>query len=88
MSQQFVFDLAKSDLAYYYKQCINGIEEVSRKAWELFNNPDLTPRDKLLALRVIKDSNESKFMLFERGPSIMSIIAMDDRVRTIENCQE
>ncbi len=22
MSQQFVFDLAKSDLAYYYKQCI------------------------------------------------------------------
>ncbi len=32
MSQQFVFDLAKSDLAYYYKQCINGIEEVRRKA--------------------------------------------------------
>jgi transposase len=23
MSQQFVFDLAKSDLAYYYKQCID-----------------------------------------------------------------
>ena len=32
MSQQFVFDLAKSDLAYHYKQCINGIEEVRRKA--------------------------------------------------------
>src|SRR5215212_457235 len=32
MSQQFVFDLAKSDLAYYYQQCINGIEEVRRKA--------------------------------------------------------
>jgi transcriptional antiterminator len=30
MSQQFVFDLAKSDLAYYYKACINGIEEVRR----------------------------------------------------------
>jgi hypothetical protein len=25
MSQQFVFDLAKSDLAYYYKQSIDGI---------------------------------------------------------------
>jgi hypothetical protein len=35
MSQQFVFDLAKSDLAYYYKQCINGIEEVRRKTWKL-----------------------------------------------------
>jgi IS30 family transposase len=30
MSQRFVFDLAKSDLAYYYKQCIDGIEEVRR----------------------------------------------------------
>jgi hypothetical protein len=25
MSQQFAFDLAKSDLAYYYKQSIDGI---------------------------------------------------------------
>jgi IS30 family transposase len=36
LSQQFVFDLAKSDLAYYYKQCIDGIEEVRRKAWDMF----------------------------------------------------
>ena len=35
LSQQFVFDLAKSDLAYYYKQCIDGIEEVRWKGWEL-----------------------------------------------------
>ncbi len=27
LSQQFVFDLAKSDLAYYYKQSIDEIEE-------------------------------------------------------------
>ncbi len=26
MSRQFVFDLAKSDLAFYYRQCIDGIE--------------------------------------------------------------
>ena len=26
LSQRFVFDLAKSDLAYYYKQCIDGIQ--------------------------------------------------------------
>lgn len=33
MSQQFVNDLAKSDLAYCYKQCLVGIEEVERKIW-------------------------------------------------------
>ena len=61
LSQQFVFDLAKSDLAYYYKQCIDGIEEVRRKGWEIFkgqNNSNLTPRDKLLALKVIRECNE------------------------------
>ena len=31
LSQRFVFDLARSDLAYCYKQCIDGIEEVRRK---------------------------------------------------------
>jgi hypothetical protein len=35
LSQQFVFDLAKYDLAYYYKQCIDGVEEVRRKGWEI-----------------------------------------------------
>ena len=28
-----VFDLAKSDLAYYYKQSIDGIEEAKKEAW-------------------------------------------------------
>jgi hypothetical protein len=32
MSQQFIFDLAKSDLAYYYKQSIDGIEEAKKEA--------------------------------------------------------
>ena len=30
LSQRFVYDLAKSDLAFYYKQCLVGIEEVKR----------------------------------------------------------
>src|ERR687897_637646 len=62
MSQQFVFDLAKSDLAYHYQQCINGIEEVRRKAWELIRDDNkeeqqqqqsLTLKDKLLVLKLI-----------------------------------
>ena len=56
LSQRFVFDLAKSDLAYYYKQCLDGIEEVRRKGWEIFKEQDssnLTPRDRLLALKEV-----------------------------------
>ena len=62
MSQQFVYDLAKSDLAYYYKDCINGVEEVRRKAWEIHNSDNTkSTRDKLLALKVIIEANKGKF---------------------------
>src|SRR6476660_223905 len=85
LSQRFVFDLAKSDLAYYYKQCVDGIEEVRRKGWEIFkgqnNNSNLTSRDKLLDLKVIRECNEAKFALFKEGPSIMHIKSLEERRR-------
>jgi DNA-binding transcriptional ArsR family regulator len=90
LSQQFVFDLAKSDLAYYYKQC-DGIEEVRRKGWEIFkgqnNNSNLTPKDKLLALKVIRECNEAKFALFKEGPSIMNVKTLKERLEKIEDRQ-
>ena len=62
LSQRFVFDLAKSDLAYYYKRCLDGIEEVRRKGWEIFKgqNDNLTPKDKLLAMKVIRELQRSQ----------------------------
>jgi IS30 family transposase len=104
LSQQFVFDLAKSDLAYYYKQCIDGIEEVRRKAWDMFkakkkksnsdevdgtnnsssNDDELVPRDKLLALKVIRECNEAKYSLFQQGPSIMNVKSLEERLIKIE----
>ena len=85
LSQRFVFDLAKSDLAYYYKQCIDGIEEVRRKGWEIFKEFNLTPRDKLLALKVIRECDEAKFALFKEGPSIMHIKSLEERLDNIES---
>jgi hypothetical protein len=90
LSQRFVFDLVKSDLAYYYKQCIDRIEEVRRKGWEIIkghNNGNLTPKDKLLALKIIKECNEVKFALFKEGPSIMIIKSLEKKLQNIESRQ-
>jgi IS30 family transposase len=91
MSQQFVFDLAKSDLAYHYQQCINGIEEVRRKAWELIRDDNkeeqqqsLTLKDKLLVLKLIKECEEGKFALFKEGPSILNVKSLEERIYQIE----
>jgi len=92
MSQQFVFDLAKSDLAYHYKQCINGIEEIRRKAWELLRDEEeeqqlLTLREKLLILKLIKECEEGKFTMFKDGPSIMNVKSLEERINKIETGQ-
>ena len=90
MSQQFVFDLAKSDLAYHYQQCINGIEEVRRKAWELLKDDEeeqqqlVTLKDKLLILKLIKECEEGKFALFKDGPSILNVKSLEERIHQIE----
>jgi IS30 family transposase len=93
MSQQFVFDLAKSDLAYHYQQCINGIEEVRRRAWELIRDDNkeeeeqqqsLTLKDKLLVLKLIKECEEGKFALFKDGPSILNVKSLEERIYHIE----
>jgi DNA-binding transcriptional ArsR family regulator len=79
MSQKFVYDLVKSDLAYYYKQCLDGIEEVRRRGWKIFKmTVNLTPKDKLLALKVIMECNEAKFVLFKEGPAIMQVKSMEE----------
>jgi DNA-binding transcriptional ArsR family regulator len=86
MSKQFVYDIAKSDLTYYYKQCLDGIEGVKRKSWDIFNkSADLTTRDKLLALKLITDCNEAQFELFKEGPTIMQVKSMEERLANIES---
>jgi Holliday junction resolvase RusA-like endonuclease len=92
-SQQFVYDLAKSDLAFYYKQCLDGIEEVRRKSWEIYNNDRSSHRsdfltnakDKLLCLKLIKECNEAKFALLKDGPSIINLRLLEERISKIES---
>jgi IS30 family transposase len=89
LSQQFVFDLAKSDIAYYYKQSIDGIEEAKKEAWRIYNNSDdknynISVREKLSALKLIIESNEARFKLLSEGPSILAIKSLEERLNKIE----
>jgi hypothetical protein len=78
--------LAKSDLAFYYKQSIDGIQEVNKKAWEMYRiQNDTDMKIKLLALKLVKECNEAIFSLFSQGPSIMNIRALEERVNKIES---
>jgi transcriptional antiterminator len=84
LSQRFVYDLTHSDLAYYYKQCLNGIEEAKRRAWACYNRLTAEPLDKP---GVVKDSllALNQFSLFKEGPAIMQIRKLEERLAHIES---
>ena len=86
VSQQFVYDIAKSDLAYYYKQCIDGIEEAKREAWRVYhdNNNQVSVKEKLSALKLIIEANESRFKMLSEGPSILAVKSLEERLNKIE----
>ena len=84
LSKQFVYDLAKSDLAYGYKQCIDGVEEVKGYAWSIFKNEQLGPKDKLSVLKLIKECDEAKFALFKDGPTIMNLKSLEESLQLLQ----
>jgi transcriptional antiterminator len=88
MSQQFVFDLARSDLAYYYKQSIDGIEEAKKEAWRIYNNNDNSSvKEKLAALKLIIEANEARFKLLSEGPSVLAMKSLEERLNKIESLE-
>jgi hypothetical protein len=53
----------------------------------MINNELQNPKDKLLALKLIKECNEAKFTLFKDGPSIMNLKALEERLNKVESGQ-
>ena len=83
LSQEFVFDLAK-DLGFYYKGCIYTMDQIQQRCWSIFNDDRISQKDRLLALKIIKETCESKFSLIEKGPSVMALNSLQERVEKIE----
>lgn len=89
MSQRFIYDLAKSDLGFYYKQCLDGIEQAKREAWRMYHHYDDRTslefvKPKLMALKIAIQAEEARFRLLTEGPNILAVKAMEERLNTIE----
>jgi hypothetical protein len=82
MAQQFVYDLAKSNLAFYYKQCIDGIDEVKRNANHLLAMAS-NPRDNLLSLKIIIECEQAKFSMIKEGPAVLALKALEEKVEKV-----
>lgn len=59
ISQQFIYDITKSDFTFYYKQCLDTIRLVLKKQWEIANKQECLTSDDMLRLKVLADIKET-----------------------------
>src|SRR5918995_6176653 len=45
ISQQFIYDITKSDFTFYYKQCLDAVKLILRKQWEIADKEHITRQD-------------------------------------------
>jgi hypothetical protein len=90
-SQRFVFNLAKQDLSFYYKQKLDSLNESKRAAWDIYNNTKdetiNTDKVKLLSLKLIIAADEAAAMvLFVTSVNVAVLCVCLALFATSETC--
>lgn len=95
---EFVYDLAKKDLAFFYHQTIADIDHVRGECWKLYHadsdddntsffdkgSRKITTKDRLQVFRTILQADIARFELLSRGEMVMCVKAMEERLVNIE----
>ena len=88
LSRDFVYSLARGDLGFCYKQCLDGIDEVKKEAWVIAEQYGQTfssgMKYKLKALDIIIQAEQAKFKLLTEGPNVLAVNKMSERLENIE----
>jgi len=88
-SQNYLNSLAKSTLPFMYQTSIEGIRNVIKESWSMYQSDDrsINMYQKLGALKLIKECHESIFHLLDEGPSVLAVRQLQERLDLIENRQ-
>jgi hypothetical protein len=86
-SQNYLNSLAKETLPFTYQTSIEGIRDVIKESWNIYQSEDksINTYQKLGALKLIKECHESLFHLLDEGPSIMYVKQLQEKIIQIES---
>jgi IS30 family transposase len=89
-SRNYLNDLAKETLPFMYQISIEGIRDIIKQCWIIYQSDDnsqVNMYQKLAALKLIKECHEAVFRLVDSGPSVMYLKQLQERLVLIENRQ-
>ncbi len=86
--------LAKETLPFMYQTSMEGIRNILNECWKIYNNSieennqDITWMNRLNALKLAKECNESLFKLVSEGPSLVYMKTLEERLEKMESSTE
>jgi hypothetical protein len=85
-SRSYLNNLAKETLPFMYQVSIEGIRDVIKECWNVYQSEDcsINMYQKLAALKLIKECNEAVFHLIDEGPSVMFVKQLQEKLYQIE----
>ena len=83
-SQNYLNDLARQTLPFMYQTSIEGIREIMKECWLIYETTDNNCQ-RLAALKLAKECHESIFKLVDEGPSVMYLKQLQERLLQIES---
>jgi hypothetical protein len=66
------------------------MDEFRKEAWNLYKYGDwaqgvhLTVKEKIAPLKLLKECNEARFALLEKGPSVLNVKGMEEKLDDIQ----
>jgi predicted transcriptional regulator len=91
-NQRFVYEVAK-DVGAFYKECLDSIDLIKRRAWEMYHKyeKEYSPKCASVCLKaqdLALRTEVERFKLFVEGPNIVAINAMSEKLDQIEQAYQ
>jgi IS30 family transposase len=90
-SQNYLNKLAKETLPFMYQISIEGIRDIIRECWNIYQSEDHTNINmyqRISALKLAKECNEAIFKLIEEGPSVMYLKQLQEKLAQVESMKQ
>jgi biotin operon repressor len=89
-SRDIIKTLEKDYYPLEFRNIINSIMQVSKKAWDIINNEtgNWTNKDKINAMKLIVDASRTKFEILQNGPLNLTVSQLREKLEKLQDEEE
>jgi IS30 family transposase len=83
-SQGYIDSLARETLPFMYQQSIEGVRDILKECWKIYETSDEKNDNRIAALALAKQCYESMYKLTSEGPTVAHLKFLEEKLNKIE----